>query len=155
MSPPKKRLVLLRVVVFLAGWLPEKLPWKTGFDVIKSWIISCSASSSRLPSRTYYYNRWLHEKKQHRGMRPSGFFYGSHLDRAFRTSESADFRGILRVRKFRTLKTLRTRTHGVFVSLRIYTVKKSINISQKKSEISKKKLNPFIPFINHMHRYLL
>jgi hypothetical protein len=35
------------------------------------------------------------------------------FSRAFRTSESADFSEV-RVRKFRTLKTLRTRTQRVF-----------------------------------------
>jgi hypothetical protein len=59
--------------------------------------------------------------------------------RAFRTSESesesesADFSEV-RVRKFRTLKTLRTRTQRVCLFTHLYC--KEVNISQKKSEIS-------------------
>jgi hypothetical protein len=56
-----------------------------------------------------------------------------------------------------TLKTLRTRTQRVclFVSLRIYTVKKStFHKIIPKFQIFLF-LNPIIPFINHMHRYLL
>jgi hypothetical protein len=55
--------------------------------------------------------------------------------RAFRTSESefADFSEV-RVRKFRTLKTLRTRTQHVCLFTHLYC--KEVNISQKKSEIS-------------------
>jgi hypothetical protein len=54
---------------------------------------------------------------------------------AFRTSESesADFSQV-RVRKFRTLKTLRTRTQRVCLFTHLYC--KKVNISQKKSEIS-------------------
>jgi hypothetical protein len=55
--------------------------------------------------------------------------------RAFRTSESesADFCEV-RVRKFRTLKTLRTRTQRVCLFTHLYC--KEVNISQKNSEIS-------------------
>jgi hypothetical protein len=60
-----------------------------------------------------------------------------HFSRAFRTSESesesADFSKV-RVRKFRTLKTLRTRTQRVCLFTHLYC--KEVNISQKKSEIS-------------------
>jgi hypothetical protein len=57
------------------------------------------------------------------------------MTRAFRTSESesADFSEV-RVRKFRTLKTLRTRTQRVCLFTHLYC--KEVNISQKKSEIS-------------------
>jgi hypothetical protein len=54
------------------------------------------------------------------------------IGRAFRTSESADFS---RVRKFRTLKTLRTRTQRVCLFTHLYC--KEVNISQKNSEIPK------------------
>jgi hypothetical protein len=55
--------------------------------------------------------------------------------RAFRTSESesADFSEV-RVRNFRTLKTLRTRTQRVCLFTNLYC--KEVNISQKISEIS-------------------
>jgi hypothetical protein len=55
--------------------------------------------------------------------------------RAFRTSESesADFSEV-RVQKFRTLKTLRTRTQRVSLFTHLYC--KEVNISQKFSEIS-------------------
>jgi hypothetical protein len=53
--------------------------------------------------------------------------------RAFRTSESADFSEV-RVRKFWTLKTLRTRTQRVCLFTHLYS--KEVNISQKNSEIS-------------------
>jgi hypothetical protein len=55
--------------------------------------------------------------------------------RVFRTSESesADFSEV-RVRKFRTLKILRTRTQRVCLFTHLYS--KDVNISQKKSEIS-------------------
>jgi hypothetical protein len=53
--------------------------------------------------------------------------------RAFRTSESADFSEV-RVRKFRTLKTLRTRTQRVCLFTHLYC--KEVNISQKITEIS-------------------
>jgi hypothetical protein len=52
--------------------------------------------------------------------------------RAFRTSESADFSEV-RVRKFWTLKTLRTRTQRVCLFTNLYS--KEVNISQKISEI--------------------
>jgi hypothetical protein len=57
------------------------------------------------------------------------------LTRAFRTSESesADFSEVL-VRKFRTLKTLRTRTQHVCLFTHLYS--KEVNISPKISEIS-------------------
>jgi hypothetical protein len=48
--------------------------------------------------------------------------------RAFRTSESADFSEV-RVRKFRTLKTLRTRTQRVCLFTHLYC--KEVNISQE------------------------
>jgi hypothetical protein len=51
--------------------------------------------------------------------------------RAFRTSESADFSEV-GVRKFRTLKTLRTRTQRV--CLFTHLCSKEVNISQKNSE---------------------
>jgi hypothetical protein len=61
----------------------------------------------------------------------------SNFTRAFRTteseSESADFSEV-RVRKFRTLKTLRTRTQRVCLFTHLYS--KEVNISQKISEIS-------------------
>jgi hypothetical protein len=55
--------------------------------------------------------------------------------RAFWTSESesADFSEV-QVRKFRTLKTLRTRTQRVCLFTHLYS--KEVNISQKNSEIS-------------------
>jgi hypothetical protein len=55
--------------------------------------------------------------------------------RAFRTSESesADFSEV-RVQKFRTLKTLRTRTQRVCLFTHLYS--KDVNFSQKNSEIS-------------------
>jgi hypothetical protein len=55
------------------------------------------------------------------------------VTRAFRTSESADFREV-RVRKFRTMKTLQTRTQRVCLFTHLYS--KEVNISQKNSEIS-------------------
>jgi hypothetical protein len=59
--------------------------------------------------------------------------FNIHKSRAFRTSESADFSEV-RVRKFRTLKTLRTRTQRVCLFMHLYS--KEVNISQKISEIS-------------------
>jgi hypothetical protein len=52
--------------------------------------------------------------------------------RAFRTSESVDFSEV-RVRKFRTLKTLPTRTQRVCLFTPLYC--KEVNISQFFSEI--------------------
>jgi hypothetical protein len=68
-------------------------------------------------------------------------------------------RGLLWSPRTRTLKTLRTRTRTqrvcLFVCLRIYTVKKS-TFHKKNPKIQIFLfLNPIIPFINHMHRYLL
>jgi hypothetical protein len=71
--------------------------------------------------------------------------------RAFRTSESADFSEV-QVRKFRTLKTHRTRT-GCVCLFRIYTLKKSTfhkKIPNFEFFLSK---NPIIPTC--AHRYLL
>jgi hypothetical protein len=79
--------------------------------------------------------------------------------RAFRTSESesasesADFsevRGLGLWKHFGLGLGL-----SVFVCLFTHLYCKEVNISQKKSEISKKKFNPIISFISHMHRYLL
>jgi hypothetical protein len=61
-----------------------------------------------------------------------GFLTNTVDTRTFRTSESADFSEV-RVRKFRTLKTLRTRTQRVCLFTHLYS--KEVNISQKNSEI--------------------
>jgi hypothetical protein len=78
--------------------------------------------------------------KNHEWRRPRVVFgvptrnkHSNIITRAFRTSESADFFEV-RVRKVRTLKTLRTRTQRVCLFTHLYC--KEVNISQKNSEIS-------------------